>query len=414
MSYKETPIGKIPEDWNIKKIMELFDVKTGTTPSTKEPEYWENGTINWITPTDLSKLNEKIHIAESERKITQKALEGCNLNLLPKGSIILSTRAPVGYVAVVTQDTTFNQGCKGLEPKNKDSVNSEFYAYYLKFKKRTLETLSGGSTFKELSKTRLEHFIVPYLAPPEQKKIAEILSTVDKAIELTDEIIAQTELLKKGLMQRLLTRGIGHKEFKFSKELGCEIPKEWVVARLGDVCTQRNEIIQPSGKGKYKFIGLEHINSGETKVLTSALDVDVKSSKFRFYPGDILYGKLRPYLDKAVLVDFDGICSTDLLVLISKKERILAEFLIYVLHSSKFLQHAISTTSGTNHPRTSWKAISKFKFGLPPLSEQRKIAEILSTVDKKLELERKRKQQLQELKKGLMQVLLTGKVRVKV
>jgi len=192
-----------------------------------------------------------------------------------------------------------------------------------------------------------------------------------------------------------------------------EIPEEWEVVKLGDICSERKEKVQPSGKGLYRYIGLEHINPGETKLRQYTFDTEVKSTKACFYQGDILYGKLRPYLDKAVHADFDGICSTDIIPLLPK-ERAISEFIVYLVHSNSFVGHAISTTAGTNHPRTSWKAISRFKLPFPPLPEQREIAEILSTVDEKIEVERQRKEKLEELKRGLMQVLLTGKVRVKV
>jgi type I restriction enzyme S subunit len=234
---------------------------------------------------------------------------------------------------------------------------------------------------------------------------------VDSVIQKVGGAIEGTERLKKGLMQRLLTRGIGHKRLKES-EVG-RVPEEWEVGRLGDACHQRNEITMPSGKGENKFVGLEHINPGEIGIHNYQLDTEVKSSKFRFHRGDILYGKLRPYLDKAVIADFEGICSTDLLVL-TNTDKALAEFLIYLIHSNKFIQNSISATSGTNHPRTSWKEISKFKFGLPPLPEQRRIAEILSAADRKLELERRRKEKLERVKQGLMNDLLTGRKRMKV
>ena len=92
----------------LKKGTDLFGVKTGTTPSTKKTEYWESEEINWFTPMDLSKLENSLYLKESERKITKLALQKTNLNLIPLGSIILSTRAPVGYVGVTTTDATFN------------------------------------------------------------------------------------------------------------------------------------------------------------------------------------------------------------------------------------------------------------------------------------------------------------------
>ena len=203
--FKDTEIGRIPKEWEVREIIDLFKVETGTTPSTKQKEYWDRGYITWITPADMSKLNGKIYIRYSERKITEKALEETNLTLMPTGSIIISTRAPVGYVAVVEGNATFNQGCKGLIPRNTNEINPEFYTYYLLSKKTILENLSGGSTFKELSKNTLEKFKVPFPPLPEQEKIAEILSTVDKRLELLRNKKGKLERVKKGLMNDLLT-----------------------------------------------------------------------------------------------------------------------------------------------------------------------------------------------------------------
>lgn len=203
--FKDTKIGRIPKNWKVVKLKDLFNVETGTTPSTKKEEYWNNGTIYWITPIDLSKLNGEICISDSGRKITKKALEDCNLTLLPRGSIIISTRAPVGYVAVLDVDATFNQGCKGLIPKSFETTNVKFYCYYLLSVKKRLEQLSGGSTFKELSKNALENLQIPLPPLSEQCKIAEILSKWDKIIELKKAKKDKLEKMKKKVMELLLT-----------------------------------------------------------------------------------------------------------------------------------------------------------------------------------------------------------------
>jgi len=202
--FQDTKIGKIPINWQVRKVQDIFSVETGTTPSTKQPEYWE-GSVNWLTPTDLSKLNGTIHIAGSERKITDKALKENSLTLMPEGSIIISTRAPVGYVAVLDEPATFNQGCKGLIPKNSNIVNSEVYSHYFLFKKYLLENLSSGSTFRELSKRRLESFYLPIISVTEQQIIAKILSTIDKNIRLEMHRKRKLEHIKLGLMNELLT-----------------------------------------------------------------------------------------------------------------------------------------------------------------------------------------------------------------
>ena len=129
LALKQTQI-MIPKEWKVKRIVDLFKIKTGTTPSTKQKEYWNNGHINWITPADMSKLNGKLFIGISERKITEKGLKETNLTLMPNRSIIISTRAPVGYVAIIEGNATFNQGCKGLIPKSIKEINPIFYTFW--------------------------------------------------------------------------------------------------------------------------------------------------------------------------------------------------------------------------------------------------------------------------------------------
>jgi len=203
--FKDTEIGKIPEEWDVIKLNELFSIKTGTTPSTKIQEYWQGGNINWFTPSDMSRLEDKLYILSSERKITDRGLNETNLTLIPNGSIIISTRAPVGYVVIIENNAVFNQGCKGLLPLNKNQISSAFFAYYLLNKKDILRNLSSGSTFKELSKSTLENFSVPFPSCSEQKKIAEILGTVDKRLELLREKKEKLSRVKRGLMNDLLS-----------------------------------------------------------------------------------------------------------------------------------------------------------------------------------------------------------------
>jgi len=185
-----------------------------------------------------------------------------------------------------------------------------------------------------------------------------------------------------------------------------KIPPGWDKVALSDVLDQRSELIQPEGNGDTRFVGLEHIGSGEPALYSWASDTDVKSTKFRFYEGDLLYGKLRPYLDKAVESSFEGICSTDILTLVPKIERESTKYLLYTIHSRPFIQYAISHTSGTNHPRTSWKAISRYEFPLPPKKERQKIGAILSAVDVVIQKSKVATKATEYLKQGVMRELL--------
>ena len=134
----------------------------------------------------------------------------------------------------------------------------------------------------------------------------------------------------------------------------------------------------------------------------------MKSAKNYFYPDDVLYGKLRSYLDKAVIAETEGICSTDILVFTANSKTV-PRFLVYLLHTEAFVNHAVTTSTGISHPRTSWDSLGKFTFALPPLSEQRIIAEILQTIDKKIAVLEREITHLNELSPAMLDELMTGK-----
>lgn len=191
--------------WDIKKVSDLFNIETGTTPSTRTPAYWDNGTVNWITPTDLSHNEGKIYISTSERKVTKKALDENNLTLLPKKSLVLSTRAPVGYVAILENEAAFNQGCKGLVAKME--ISPEFYYYYLISIRRVLENKSSGSTFKELAKDFLEKTEIPMPSLSEQKDIAAILLSIDARAECAKKQLEKIERIKRSFVNEFFLKG---------------------------------------------------------------------------------------------------------------------------------------------------------------------------------------------------------------
>jgi type I restriction enzyme S subunit len=416
--FQPTPIGEIPQDWEIRKIEDLFVVETGTTPSTKRADYWDEGTINWITPTDLSNLNGNIRIKSSERKITEKALKETNLTLMPRDSIIVSTRAPVGYVAVLEDSATFNQGCKGLIPKNKSEVSPEFYCYYLLRKKQMLQNLSGGSTFKELSKDRLEKFVVPYLSIDEQRAIVGVLGVVDSVIAKTGEVIAKTERLKKGLMQTLLTRGIGHKEYK-QTPIGT-IPKEWSLTKLKQVATVRYGLGQPPelDEDGIPMIRATNIKRGlivEMDLLRVKRSAVPNSRDPYLHFGDVIVVRSGAYTGDIGYVSkkWEGaIAGYDLIV--SPSKDLDSIFLNHYLLSARVQKYFSQLKSRSAQPHLNSEQVSETPIPLPPLHEQQRIASILSKVDEKLQLEKASGEKLGRIKRGLMDLLLTGKVRVKV
>lgn len=142
------------------------------------------------------------------------------------------------------------------------------------------------------------------------------------------------------------------------------------MARLSDLCNIISDTCDPAAAADTPYVGLEHIDSGSFLLERVGNARDVRSAKTRFRAGDVLYGKLRPYLDKAVVAERDGICSTDILVL-RPIASVSVKYLLAVLHSRPLLEHAAQTTHGVNHPRTSWKALSSFEWNEPPQDIQR-------------------------------------------
>ena len=187
----------------------------------------------------------------------------------------------------------------------------------------------------------------------------------------------------------------------FGKEI--EIPEEWNLEKLGNICKIRknNNILSDL------YIGLEHIGQGNNILEDTGNVNEFTSTKNTFFQGDVLYGKLRPLLNKVWLATESGYCSTDILPLVSTN-KILSRILLFVLTNHDFLRYAVCTSAGTKMPRTNWSDMKKFSVILPSIQEQQKIASILSGVDATIESTQKVIEKAEKLKRGLMQRLLTN------
>lgn len=189
------------------------------------------------------------------------------------------------------------------------------------------------------------------------------------------------------------------------------IPQEWSILEFDEIAIRsKSTYSNKKDNQSYKCIELEHINQNVGSINGYANSLAQKSTKTRFKSGHILFGKLRPYLKKFWLADFNGVCSTEIWVLDRREGMTENKFLFYLIQSNRFIQ-AANATSGSKMPRADWWYVSKFPFILPPLPEQQKIANILNTWDKAIAAQEQLIAQKQALKKGLMQALLTGKKR---
>jgi len=189
------------------------------------------------------------------------------------------------------------------------------------------------------------------------------------------------------------------------------MPLDWRERSLDELCFLRKELVEPSSAGNNRYVGLEHVDPGIAQIRRWGNDKDLRSTKSRFYAGDVLYGKLRPYLDKAALAEWEGVCSTDILTLNPRTEVADPRYLSFLLHASAFINHAVATTSGVNHPRTSWASIASFLHPIPPLLEQKAIAAVLSKIQTAAEVQEKIVTALRELKAATMAKLFREGLR---
>jgi type I restriction enzyme S subunit len=397
----------LPKGWKWVKLKNVCNIIMGQSPPSStynkigEGVPFLQGKMEFgeIYPSPISYCSEPVKIAE-------------------KDDILISVRAPVGDVNVSPSKVCIGRGLAAIRCKS-DKTNYLFIFYSLKYNGKKFETISAGSTFKAIRKREIENFAIPLPPLPEQRKIAEILSTVDEAIQKVDEAIARTERLKRGLMQRLLTKGIGHREFK-DTEIG-RIPKEWEVVRLKEAVEINKESRDPTREfpnEEFLYVDIDSVENN-TGVISCAKKIQGKEAPSRarrvIHYNDVIMSTVRPYLKAFAIIpkELDNqICSTGFAVL-SCGKKILPSYLLYTIFSNIVINQCNKMMVGGQYPALNESQVAKIKIPLPSHSEQQKIAEILSTIDKKLELERKRKEKLDQIKRSLMNDLLTGKVRVK-
>ena len=173
-------------EWKECKIADLGTVVGGATPSTKDSANYENGTIAWITPKDLSTFTGR-YIKRGERNITQIGLKSCSTQLMPPNSVLFSSRAPIGYIAIAANEVCTNQGFKSVIPN--ENTDPLFLFYLLKYNKDKIEGMGSGTTFKEVSGNTMKNIVVNVPTNKKvQEKIAAILGSIDDKIEENEQI----------------------------------------------------------------------------------------------------------------------------------------------------------------------------------------------------------------------------------
>ena len=211
-------------EWIECKISDIGTVVGGATPSTKKPDNYENGTIAWITPKDLSTFSGR-YIQHGERNITESGLRSCSTQLLPKNTVLFSSRAPIGYVAIAANDVCTNQGFKSVIPN--ENTNPLFLYYLLKYNKDKIEGMGSGTTFKEVSGNTMKNIVV---SVPTDKKVQERISSMLGSI---DDKIEENERINNNLEQQAKT--LFKSWFVDCEPFNGKQPDDWILGTIDDL-----------------------------------------------------------------------------------------------------------------------------------------------------------------------------------
>ncbi len=398
--YKKTEIGILPEDWRVVRLGDLGKIITGSTPSKKIEDFWKNGDIEFIKPPDLNDSEIKTYSELVSRHAK-------NLRIVPKGSVLVSCIGKIGKTGFAIKEVAFNQQINAIVP-NKAIIDSKFLFFSIQTQKEQLISLQSNTIMPIINKSKFSMLLIPLPPLQEQKKIAKILDKIRQAIELQDKEIETWKKMKKAVMAKVFREGLHGEELK-DTEIG-KVPRSWEVVRLGKVCHVVMGQSPPSSTYNFRGEGFPFFQ-GKAEFG----DIYPKIEKYTTHPlkmakkGDILISVRAPVGDVNLA---PTICAIGRgLAAITPKKEIYAIYLFYLL---KFYKNRIEARGTGSTFKTIRKSnLENLLISLPPIQEQKEIAHVLSTIDKKIEIEKRRKEILEKLFKTMLQLLMTGKLRVK-
>lgn len=387
-------------EWKMTVLGEIVKVVGGGTPSTKNESYW-GGDVLWFTPTEIKHkyIGDKV----SERTITKDGLKSSSAKLLPKNSLLLTTRASIGLCTINNTDLLIstNQGFQSLICL--DVLYHEFMYYVVTSNSFYKELLSraSGSTFKEISPSNLKNINLYVPCLEEQHKIAEFLSTVDEKVEALEKKLEALNSLKKGFMQKIFSQELRFKGYS----------SEWTESKLEDLGTFKKgkylskSDLSDSGVPCILYGQLYTIYNEIVRKVESVTNADIKLL-YLSKGGEILFpcSDVTPTgIACASYLPYQGVALGGDIHVFNSKCNVSGALLSYILNSVA-KQEILKIAQGSTVFHTYASDLKKISVNLPStIDEQRKIAEFLSAFDEKIEAVKRQVEAMKQVKKGLLQ-----------
>ena len=392
-------------NWKTCTIADLGMVVGGATPSTKEAENYDGGTIAWITPKDLAGYSERF-ISHGKRDITETGLHSCSAQMMPRHSVLFSSRAPIGYVAIAENELCTNQGFKSVVPN--ENTDYMFLYYLLLNNRQRIQHMGSGTTFKEVSgKTMRSIEVRVPESKEEQIRISSILATIDDKIE-------ENERINKNLFQQ--AQSIYSAWFEQFLLYNGKMPSNWHIGTIRDIADITTNSFNPQ---KNPGVMLEHYSIpafDEQHFPVFELSDNVKSNKYILTNNSVLASKLNPDTKRVwrpMCLSENAVCSTEFIVFESKDPEH-KDFLFSIIDSQPFSDWMCAHTTGSTNSRqrTTPSTTLDFKIAVPPDDV---VDEFCSTVAPMYDLISQNlleNQRFSSLRDQLLPKLMTGEIDV--
>ena len=349
----------------MKTLGELCNIVSGGTPLRSKTEFWDGGTIPWIK---ISNIKEK-YVSEADEFITEEGLLGSSAKMLNKGTVLYTIFATLGEVGILKINACTNQAIAGLTIKDPTKLSTDYLYYYLKSKKSYVNSIGRGVAQNNINMTLLKKFVIPLPNLLKQNEIVGVLDNVSNIIDIHQkELKYLDELVKARFVEMFGNPVINSRKWK-TEELNSIAPISNFSGNLEDKVWLLNlDMIEPQ-TGRiidYLYVSID----------------EVGSSTCKFDTDNVLYSKLRPYLNKVVIPDRSGYATSELVPLRPKKSKLNRVYLAFLLRSNEFVNMINEKVAGAKMPRVSMTELKKFRVPVPPIELQNEFAEFTKQVDK--------------------------------
>jgi type I restriction enzyme S subunit len=411
------------DDWQIHRADEIMEITRGASPRPKgDPELF-GGNIPWVKIGDVDVKNAR-YTGETEDTVTEKGAK--KSKLVEEGTLLVSNSGTCGYPMFAGRQSCVHDGWLILRDYE-DCLNAHYLYEYINGKQNYLKSLAPGSTQTNLNTSRFGILEIKTPPLPEQRKIATVLHTVDRAIEKTAEIIEELETVRRGTEQDLLSKGVlqdgslrSKKDVEYKSSWVGEIPKEWDIRPYSELISDSSVgiVVKPTQyyneEGEVpilrsKDISRDGIVSGEFEYMTQESNKENANSQLN--AGDVITVRSgEPGLSCVVPSEFDGSNCADLLIS-TPGEHLDPHYAAMWINSRAGRKQIDRFQAGLAQKHFNLGALRKLKVAVPPIEEQKRIVETVASITEALDKEKQNQTRFERLKRGLMQDLLSGTVR---